>query len=455
MQSLICQQCRAALNWDGHSEIVRCEFCGTRYRMHPRQQQSDAGGVRVGLGEVSNIQTSRGRYAGYALVRSFIPKGWSVQTNAPEQESNILCPLTVQVQYAAPGGDAVITFTGTRAFRHLEPSPQTMQQQGQLILPERMIGLTYRDAGAICDGALSGNPAVSDVRLLSAETQPDDWAAQLMRRELEGFAAAGTLNPGGTWAKKCAFVRDSAGAAWRKQIEAMVLYAYLPVSQGEQMAWQMLQQSRARTMNAMMGLRGGMLGGLLGGMASPQMQAPQPKLNWTVQYMIETSVKEGSAEPATDYHRKIRDSIAVLPLMEREIARLRESLMLQIQQDNAAVSDAMAQMNRDQMASWDRRQQIIRDASDYSSGVMHQMFQDNAATSQRVNNLRSEAIRGVNTYYTQSPGYGVPNVVEAGVGWDHVYQNTQYPDLFAASTGEAPLEFGVDFEELKQTGGDY
>jgi hypothetical protein len=83
------------------------------------------------------------------------------------------------------------------------------------------------------------------------------------------------------------------------------------------------------------------------------------------------------------------------------------------------------------------------------------MFQDNVATSQRVNNLRSEAIRGVNTYYTQSPGYGVPNVVEAGVGWDHVYQNTQYPDLFAASTGEAPLEFGVDFEELKQTGGDY
>jgi hypothetical protein len=171
--------------------------------------------------------------------------------------------------------------------------------------------------------------------------------------------------------------------------------------------------------------------------------------------MVETSVREGSAEPAEDYARRIRDTIEVLPLMEQEIARLREQLMMQVYRDDAALSDVMAQANREQMASWDRRQQIVRDASDYGSSVMHQMQQSNAATMDRVNNLRSESIRGGNTYYTQSPGYGVPDVVEADVGWDHVYQNTQRPDVFAASTGAAPLEFGVDFEELKQTGGDY
>ena len=58
-------------------------------------------------------------------------------------------------------------------------------------------------------------------------------------------------------------------------------------------------------------------------------------------------------------------------------------------------------------------------------------IETNAQTRQRVNNLRSESIRGVNTHYTQNP------------------------DVFAASTGAAPLEFGVDYEELKQTGGDY
>ena len=454
MQGLICQQCHAALNWDGRSEIVQCQFCGTQYRMHPRQGQSGAG-VRVGLGEVSGIQTTQGCYAGHALVRSFIPKGWTVQTNAPEQEINVLCPLTIQVEYAAPGGDAVITFTGARAFRHLDLSPQTMQMQGRVSLPDRVIPLAYRDAGTICDGALQGNPAISDVRLLSAEDQPDAWATQLMRRELQGFSGAGMLNPGGNWSKKRASVRDGNGNAWTKQIEAMVLYAYRPVSQGEQMAWQMLQQSRARLMGTVMGMRGGLLGGLMGGMAAPQVQAPQPKLYWTAQYVIETSVKDGSVEPAMDYAQKIRDSIEVLPCMAQEIARLREMMMQQVQRDNAAVSNAMAQMNRDQMASWDRKRQIIQDASDYGSSVMHQMFQDNAATSQRVNNLQSEAIRGVNIYYTQQPGFGVPDVVEANIGWDHVYQNTQHPDVFAASTGQAPLEFGVDFEELKKTNGDY
>ena len=454
MQSLICQQCHAALNWDGQSEIVRCEFCGTRYRMHPRQRQGGSG-VRVGTGEVSEIQTSQGRYAGHALVRSFIPKGWSVQTNAPEQEMNVLCPLTIRVEYAAPGGDAVITFTGTRAFRHLEPTPQTVQQQGQLILPDRIIGLAYRDAGAVCDGVLQGNPAITDVRVRREETQPDAWAGAHMQKNLQEFARAGMLNPGGTWVRKTAAVRDSNANAWDKQLEVMVLYAYLPVSQGEQMAWQMVQQSRARLMGTMMGMRGGLLGGLMAGMGQQQVQAPQPKLQWAVQYMVETSVRSGSAEPAMEYAQKIRDTIEILPRMAQEIARLREQMMLQVYQENAAMSDAMARMNRDQMASWDRKQQIIQGASDYGSNVMHQMQQSNAATMDRVNNLRSESIRGVNTYYTQQPGFGVPDVVEANVGWDHVYQNTQHPDVFAASTGAAPLEFGVDFEELKQTNGDY
>ena len=454
MQGLICQQCHAALNWDGQSEIVRCEFCGTQYRMHPRQRGGS--GIRVGLGEVSEIQTTEGRYAGHALVRSFAPKGWTIRTNAPEQESNVLCPLTIQVEFSAPEGDAVITFTGTRAFHHLEPTPQTMQMQGQLAMPERIISLAYRDAGALCDGVLSGNPNLRDVRLLSAEDRPDAWAAAVIGKEMRDYADAGTLNPGASWARKRVSVRDANGAPWQKQIETLVLRAFLPVPQQEQMLWQMLQQNRARLMgtSAAMAARG-MLGGLMANLATPQVQAPQPKLRWAMHYMIETSVLEGAAEPAMDYARRIRESIELLPQAKQEIARLREALMLQVQRDTAAVNDAMAQMNRDQMASWDRRQQIIRGASDYGSNVMHQMFQDNAATSQRINNLRSESIRGVNTYYTQSPGFGIPSVAEADVSWDRVYQNTQYPDVFAVSAGDAPLEFGVDFEELKRTNGDY
>ena len=188
MKAIICQRCNASLDWDGQSEIVRCAYCGTQYRMHPRR--SGESGVRVGLGTVSEIQTSRGRYAGRALVRSYIPKGWTVQTNAPEQEANLLSPLTVQVIYASPDEDAFVTFTGTRIFNHLEPAPQNAQMQGQMVMPDRMIALAYRDADAVCDGIISGNPNLSDVRILSVMDTPDAWARDFQQKMLRN-------NPGG------------------------------------------------------------------------------------------------------------------------------------------------------------------------------------------------------------------------------------------------------------------
>ena len=87
---------------------------------------------------------------------------------------------------------------------------------------------------------------------------------------------------------------------------------------------------------------------------------------------------------------------------------------------------------------------------------MHEIQANTARTNETVANLQSEAIRGVNTYYAQPFGVGdAPRVVEADVRWDHVYQNSQHPEWFAAHEGDAPLEFGVDFEELKNTGGRY
>lgn len=453
MQSIICRQCNASLEWDGQSEIVRCVYCGTQYRMHPRRAGA---GVRVGLGTVSELQTTQGRYAGQALVRSFVPKGWTLQTNAPEQEANLLCPLTIQVVFASPAQDAFITFTGTRAFTHLDPTPQNARQQGQMILPDRIIGLTFRDAGAVCDGMISGNPGLSDVRLLSEMDTPDPWARDRLQREAQNAARAGMLNPGGSWAKKYLTVRDGQGQLWHKQVEALVNYAYHPVPQGEQMAYQMLMQNRARTMG-MSGMLGGMRGilnGVMAGMAQPQIQPPQPKMQWEILYTIETSAREGVFPAAMDAHQRIRDSIEILPLFEREMARIRDLLLQQRQQETAVINDALGQMNRDRMASWDRQQQIIQSTSDYGSNIMREMRESNAQTQQRVNNLRSESIRGVNTYYTRNPGFGVPPVVEADTRWDHVYQNTQRPENFAANTG-APLEFGVDYEELSQTGGEY
>lgn len=106
------------------------------------------------------------------------------------------------------------------------------------------------------------------------------------------------------------------------------------------------------------------------------------------------------------------------------------------------------------MASFHRQQGIVNDAHNSIMNTMHEMNANTAATHQRVANLHSESIRGVNTFHTARPGYGVPDVVEADVRWDHVFQNTEYTDIFAASDTYW-MEPGVDFEELKRTNGNY
>jgi len=47
-----------------------------------------------------------------------------------------------------------------------------------------------------------------------------------------------------------------------------------------------------------------------------------------------------------------------------------------------------------------------------------------------------------------------PDIVEASVKWDHVYQSTRDPDIFAA-TERIWLEPGTDFEELRKSNGNY
>lgn len=453
MQRIQCQNCSAALDWDGLSEIVRCAYCGTLYRMHPRKKTGS--GVRTGLGTVSEIQTTQGRYAGHALAKSFIPKDWTVETNAPEQSANLLSPLTIQAVFSSPNKDAVITFTGTKAYNHLDPTQENAPMQGQMGMG-RMVGLFYRDASAVCDGIVQANPSLRDVRLLSATDTPDPQTRQIQEKIVTDYAGKGLLSPGSSWSRKYLSVRDGGGQLWYKQVEAMVNHIYLPVPPEEQMMYQMLLQNQQRSLglSSSLAMRG-RFAGLMAGMMTPKVEPPKPKLRWEIYYTLETSATESAIKEAARFHDQIRDTIEVLPLFKREEGRIREILQMQAQQESAALNNALGQMQQEQMASWDRKQKIIQGASDYGSNVMHQMFDSNAQTMNRVNNLRSESIRGVNTYFTNSPGFGVPPVVEASTQWDHVYQNSRYPDYFAASEGAAPLDFGVDFEELGKTGGDY
>ena len=438
MQTFICQKCGATIFWDGKSEYFYCPKCGQKYRPRVRG--------------VMDIKTTEGRYSGQALVRSFVPEGWTTATNAPELESSLLTPLPMQVNYVSPKEDAFITFTGTHGFAHIDYTQENLQRQGQMILPDRIVGWSYQDAEFISGQVLAQNPLISDVRILSETDQPDNWARDHMQKMLQASANSGTLSPGGNWVKKYITCKDANGNVWHKLLEVMVIYCYLPVSQAEQMMYQMTLQSQQR----LMALTNIPVMGRFAGMPMPQIQQvqpPKPKLRWSLQYMIETSARDEIFREAAEYHDKIRGTIEHTPLHEREASQIEKAMYQRRQQEEQAISDAVGEINRQRSESWDRRRKIIQETNDYTTQIMRDTQKNFSDTNHRVNNRWSEVIRGVNTYYTRNPGYGEPRVVEVSNRYDHVYQSNRYPGEYAATN--SPWDLGPDFDELEKTNGDY
>ncbi len=440
MKKSICQKCGATILFDDQREFFICQNCGTKYRVKVK-------GVR-------EIPTTEGRYAGQAFVRSFVPEGWTTATNAPELESNLLSPLPMQVNFTSPKADAFITFTGTRQFSHIDNTPENAPRQGQMILPDRIVGWSYMDAEYICNQMLSVNPVISDVRILSETDQPDHWALSHLQKVVRNSANAGTLNPGGNWVKKYATCKDANGNTWHKLVEVMVIYCYLPITQTEQMMYQLALESQQRKMALinMMASRG-YVAGMMAGMQTPPVQPPQPKLRWALEYMIETSARDEIFREAAAYHDKIRSAIELTALHKREAAQVENALYQKRQQEERAINEAMGEINRQRSESWDRQRKMVQETNEYTTNLMRKAQRNASETNHRVNNRWSEVIRGVNTYYTKHPGFGEPKVVEVSNQLDHVYQSNRDPSVYAASN--SPWGLGPDFDELEPTNGDY
>ena len=159
---------------------------------------------------------------------------------------------------------------------------------------------------------------------------------------------------------------------------------------------------------------------------------------WVTQYELTLLCLESVYKNAIEEFNKINVSLDFLPGMEQTMA---EAI--------AMAQNAIAGIAQNETASMDRSSRIIAETNAYTSNIQHQMIADNAASHNRVANLQSEMIRGVNTYYTNTGG-----VAEVSTQYDHVYQNIHNPDVFAVQQGDS-FEFGVDFEELPKTNGDY
>ena len=411
MVNLKCTQCGAALNWDGTNQIVRCVYCGAEYLMHPRNEKMKSGAADpfIGRGEVQPIQIVPGAdCAGMHPCKSYVPAGWKAQAIQAstefygDQSGN---PFVVQVTYQSPDGKSIIVFRGANVYTDQKLSRFPLVSNIDIMGSFMRLGQLF-NCEQYCDYLVQRDIQPAAVRKIKID-EADQKELQKQQELQNQFRQQGFTNTVSEWKRVTYDVKDQTGKERIVSVETRI-------NEGH----------KAPT------------GGLFG------MMIPSITHTWETNYELLISAEKDAYDSACQEGKKILETIATLP----DFDTIRQTMIQYIQ--NLANQSAM-EMNRQQMASWDRMQNTIRETNEYTSNVMHQMNANTAATHDRVARMQSEAIRGLNTYYTGDTGYGNPGYVEADIRYDHVYQSTRDPNVFVG-TEQIWLEPGVDFEELKQ-----
>lgn len=422
MVCLKCQQCGAALDWDGRGYVVRCVYCGAEYLMHPRAERLHKKALNIyeGTGRVQGIPIEPGNgCSGLMPIESFAPEGWTVRARQASDEyygdyrGN---PFVVEAEYASPDKSTVILYRGANLYTDRKLSRLPSIKQIDVMGSFLRVGTPF-GAEQYCDYITGRDVRPLHCRKIRTE-QADQAELEKQRKIDQEYTAQGFTQVASEWKR--------------------VLYAVTDQNQKQKVV---SVETRINDVHKRPQQMGGMFGAFMGQMFQ------QDEHYWETQYefiIVSDREQYNSVIPTA---RKILETIRELP----DVKKIRDSLIQYIQALNNQTAMAMHQQ---QMTSWDRQSQILRDTHDYTMNVMHEMNANTAATHERVANLHSEAIRGVNTYYNANPGFGNPDIVEASVKWDHVYQSTRDLDIFAASE-RIWLEPGADFEELRKTNGNY
>lgn len=424
---IVCPKCGAVINWNGSDNVTMCRLCGTKYKMHPKEQGvSEMFMPPVGRGQTDILTIlSDNNVRNRPVLKSYIPRNWKYICGAANDRYDAVSnPIVPAIAYNSPDEEINILFKGEAFYKHLDLNQATVHLQNKVDdffvnrrNPTFFRMRSYMSCADYCNGAAQAFP-LRGLSLIK-EDHADNTEKQRQREVLESFRQKGFTDGTAEWLRRTYAGIDNTGKKMLVTVETRI------VSLIKNTVLQMPQMPQ--------------LGGFFGFGMMPQMLQPQTAERfWDSQYeMVLTAPEDRYSEALAEFERII-NSIRILPAM----AQVRAEIL-------AVVNNSLNQIAIDNMNSMNRRSKIIADTNAYTSNIQHQMIADNAASHDRVANLQSEAIRGVNTYYTNDN-----RVVEASTSFDHVYQNTQNPNIFAAQQGDS-FEFGVDFEELTQTNGDY
>ena len=487
MRKLTCTGCGATLQWDGQASVVECQFCGARFAM----RGSEAGGER----DAWRTDALRGGCVadrpclcpcvtelddtGAVYYKSWLPEGWKYQVYVPSMlyyGVSAGSPFVPGIRMESPDGSACIDHVTTNAYR--DPAGQPVGpfaqmgvgggMMGGLIggLASGMGGLQYGNGELGIDGLVHYPNSVLDprdfVRIRPFVGAADYCDEVALRTQVDGLQCVHQVTED-DWvrqrmqamlAKAPEQVRQSYWYEWCRRV-------YRGTRNGEAVFVAVEAQVSTNGWNVGHGMpepqqqepaHGGIFGRMAAAMGNAAQraavsiaQAQIPHL-WNTDYEMVMIAPEAQSEAVFAEFEQVRKSIELGQDFPRAQAAIQSFIMQNAQQVQGTFNNAVAQMAADRAASMDRRAAIISDTNAYTTNVMREMNANTAATHDRVAGMHSEMLREVNSY----SGYG-GRVVEADIGYDHVYQGTPGSrwgtDTYVASEGDW-LEPGTDFVEL-------
>ena len=419
-----CPKCHADFKWDSTAEIVECPQCKTRYRLHAKKPVQPVLMPPVGRGAVDYITVpNESVIRNRPLLKCYIPKGWHYQCALVGDRFDMIGnPFVVSVSFLAPDDSAKIVFTGESFYKHVDLTPQTYNLQNRLDdftvsrSPSFFRLKTAMSSEEYCD-ALAESCGLDRLTLIH-EKEPDEEETTNQRQAVQRFLSQGFVDANVGWSARTYRGSSGNGQQFRVYSETRVI---------QLMKISVVQTLQLTRMPGMFGMR-----------TVPQMVNQQRQdIFWETPYEFTLLAVDGAFERSLEELEKMKKTIDYLPGMEQA----RADAM-------ALVNNAQMSMAQTQAQSFENQQRIIADKNAHIDNIQQQMIAGNAATHNKVSNMQSEMINEVNVYK------GSEGFVQASTSFDHVYQNRQYPDVYAAQVGSG-YDFGVDFEELEKSDGDY
>lgn len=398
IEKIICQQCNAPIPWNGVDTRLQCQFCGTVYERTVRQRNLQRYIDNVGNEFLIGYYPSM--FHGEYQIRNL---GNNMSLNSKE------IPLKVFYEMTSEDGNAHILFISPTTYHHIENTPANADKQnmfgGDLRRYRSFVG-----ASSYADIRFSEeHPHATNVRVITVE-EP----CKKSKESLEKLRVQNQNIMGGKYNNEFAGKIYSYSENGKNQI-CLIRLA--------------LESFEIPTMPDMfgnlfggIGLKGSManskLGGLFGNMGK--------NITWTVfNEMYFWGTEEGVNKYRNEFE-KVYESIKLGP----DYYRMTNEINRMFNQTEQVIANNNMSMARAQMESSQRMGAMINDTYAYGMELDRQSRATTDSTMDRVNAMRSEAIRGVNSYST-----GNGDSVEADVRFDSVYQNSTHSDIYAGVEG--------------------